>query len=110
MERPNHGLAPIRGDGIWNVVTRDSVYKSNFTDHTVRRISGLAARPGINDLARRLRQITECRVNERGYWTTRSDRFDVDRYWQVTRVISRIEHVDDSLPDSPVTPGEESDV
>ena len=48
-------------------------------------------------------------MNERGYWTTRSDRFDVDRYWQVTSVISRIEPVDDSLPDSPVTPGEESD-
>lgn len=30
-------------------------------------------------------------------------------HWQVTSIISRIERVDDSLPATPVEPGEESD-
>jgi hypothetical protein len=47
-----------REEGIWNVVTRDSVHQFNFTDRTVRRIPGPTARPGINDVARPLRQIT----------------------------------------------------
>ena len=98
-----------REEGVWNVVTRDSVHQFNFADRTVTRIPGRTARPGINDVARPLRQITECRVNQRGYWTMRSDRFDVDLYWQSTSAISRIERVVDSLPVTPVTPGEESD-
>lgn len=98
-----------REEGVWNVITRDSIHQFNFTDRTVRRIPGPTARPGINDVARPLRQITECRVNQRGYWTMRSDRFEVDRYWQVTSVISWIERVDDSLPTPPVTLGEEGD-
>jgi hypothetical protein len=98
-----------REDGIWNVVTRDSIHQFNFTDRTVRRIPGPTARPGINDAARPLRQITECRVNQRGYWTMRSDRFDVDLYWQVTSVISRIERADDPLPAPSVMPSNQSD-
>lgn len=97
-----------REEGIWNVVTRDSIHQFNFTDRTVRRIPGPTARPGINDDARPLRQITECQVNQRGYWTMRSDRFDVDLYWQVTSIVSRIERVDDPLLVPLVTPGEDS--
>ncbi|MHC5796485.1 hypothetical protein ACVXZ4_10025 [Lacisediminihabitans sp. FW035] len=98
-----------REEGIWNVITRDSIHQFNFTDRTVRRIPGPTARPGINDVARTLRQLTECRVNQRGYWTMRSDRFDVDLYWQVTSVISRIERADHPLPAPPAGPGEEGE-
>ena len=95
--------------GMWNVITRDSIHQFDFTARTVRRIPGPTARPGINDVARPLRQITECRVNQRGYWTMRSDRWEVDLYLQSTSVISRIERVPGPLSSTSTTTDEESD-
>lgn len=92
-----------REDGIWNVVTRDSVHQFDFTTGTVTRIPGPNARPGINDVPRPLRQISECKVNERGYWTMRSNDWAIDRYWQHCSIISRIERV--TTPHSPASAG-----
>jgi hypothetical protein len=90
-----------REDGIWNVITRDSIHQFDFTAGTVTRIPGPNARPGINDVPRPLQQISKCRVNQRGYWTMRSDLWVVDVYWQNCSVISRIERaVDPSSPRS----------
>ena len=62
-----------REDGVWNVVTRDSVHRFDFTAGTVTRIPGPNARTGVNDVPRPLKRIHECRVSERGYWTMYAD-------------------------------------
>jgi hypothetical protein len=110
--RPSDTLEELTGreDGVWNVITRDSVHQFNFITSTVTRIPGPNARPGINDVPRPLRQISHCRVNERGHWTMRSDLREVDLYWQYCSVISRIERVvEPSSPPAvePVAEGEE---
>ena len=109
---PSDTLEELTGreDGVWNVITRDSIHQFNFITGMVTRIPGPNARPGINDVPRPLRQISTCRVNERGHWTMRSDSWDVDLYWQHSSVISRIERVAElsSLPSGePVAEGEE---
>ena len=89
-----------REDGIWAVVTRDSVHRFDFDAGTVTRIPGPNARPGINDVPRLLKRIYECTVGQRGYWTMHPDAFDIDRYWQYCSLIARIERVTD--PDLPI--------
>ena len=99
-----------REDGVWNVVTRDSVHRFDFTAGTVTRIPGPNARPGINDVTRPLKRIYECQVGGRGYWTMHADDWETDRYWQYCSVIFRIERVVEpsSLPVvEPVADGEE---
>lgn len=98
-----------REDGIWDVVTRDSVHQFDFDAGTVTRIPGPNARPGINDVPRLLMRIYECTVGQRGYWTMHPDAFDIDRYWQHCSLIARIERV--TNPDLPLivatrSPGE----
>ena len=95
-----------REDGIWDVVTRDSVHQFDFDAGTVTRIPGPNARPGINDMPRLLMRIYECSVGQRGYWTMHPDAFDIDRYWQHCSLIARIERV--TNPDLPIIVGTQS--
>ncbi len=95
-----------REDGIWDVVTRDSVHRFDFDAGTVTRIPGPSARPGINDVPRLLMRIYECTVGQRGYWTMHPDAFDIDRYWQHCSLIAGIERV--TNPDLPLIVGTQS--
>ena len=109
---PSDTLEELTGreDGVWNVVTRDSVHRFDFTAGTVTRIPGPQAHPGINDVTRPLKRIYECRVNGRGYWTMHADDWQTDLYWQHSSVITQIERVADpstSLSVEPVAEGEE---
>lgn len=96
-----------REEGVWDVVTRDSVHQFDFTAGTVTRIPGPNAHPGINDVPRPLKRIYKCRVGERGHWTMDADAWEVDLYWQYSSVISRIERVLD--PSSPRSTGPDKD-
>lgn len=98
-----------REDGVWNVVTRDSVHRFDFTAGTVTRIPGPNARPGVNDVPRPLKRIHECRVGERGYWTMHADVWEIDCYWQRCSVIDRIERVIDPASSLLVEPQQQSE-
>ena len=91
---------PIRVDellgsegGVWTVFTRDSRYLLDLDEGTVQRFAGPISNPGANDVRRRIRDISLCRVGSRGYWTmwpVDGDP-DVEYLWQNTSNIRSIE-------------------
>jgi len=95
---------PIRVDellgsegGVWTVFTRDSRYLVDLDEGTVQRFAAPISNPGPNDVQRRIRDISACRVEARGYWTvfpaSEGDP-DVEYLWQHTSEIRSIEWED----------------
>ena len=82
--------------GAWTVFTRDSRYLLDLDEGTVQRFAGPISNPGANDVRRRIRDISLCRVGSRGYWTmwpVDGDP-DVEYMWQHTSDIRSIERED----------------
>lgn len=88
--------------GRWRVWTQASHYDVDLDAMTITRVPGPSAPPTVNDVTRPIREIHRCRVGARGYWTMRpTTPIDViDKYWQLTSEISRIEQLGDDKGDA----------
>jgi hypothetical protein len=83
--------------GVWTVFTRDSHYLLDLDEGTVQRFAGPISNPGANDVRRRIRDISSCRVGARGRWTmfaAAEGDPDVEYMWQHTSEIRSIERED----------------
>lgn len=81
--------------GVWCVVTRDSRHFFDLDNGTVVRVPGSTARPMLGDPVRPLREITSCRVGERGAWTMHTVGWDaeIDYFWHRSSVIQEIRQI-----------------
>jgi len=85
------------GTGRYRIQTRDSQYVLDLDAGTVQRFAGPVSNPSPNDARRRLRDISSCKVGERGRWTMWPVDGDplVEHMWQHTSEIRSIERMND---------------
>ncbi|TFD66079.1 hypothetical protein [Cryobacterium sp. Hh38] len=86
--------------GLWQVSTRDSTHYFDLDAHTVTRVPGTNATPGINDVARPLRSIDTLTVGRGGRWTMHTDGWSdsIDYYWHESSLVAKIERVISERP------------